>query len=660
MAKKIIIDVETKGLKETTNQVDDLNQSTEELKDNANATGAALTKAGTDGQKGLAGISKGFKGIGGAIKAAGIGIVIGLFVLLKEVLEKQQPVLDLVDTTMTAIGLAIKAVGSALSEAFKTASEATGGFDAMKTVIMSLLKIAIAPLQASFYGIKAAVLGAQLAWEKSFLGDGDPKTIKSLQDGLDTVQTDLAELGKSVIDNAVLIKDNIGEAISEVGSLATSVVSELEKVDSAAILSEAKRTTALKNNALIREAINKGLLEQFDRSAEQQRQIRDDETKTFDERIAANDKLGAILEEQQVLMLANADAVEAAAQAEFNANQTTENKVKLIEAQNEKLAILATVEGFRSEQMINQIALQKEKNEAEQKSIRLIDKKTEKQRLASKESIKIAEDTLRTQSEREIQAIKDDAAAKLELLIGNSAIEDKAREAIRLERDAKIKEVEDIERQRNTQNQLDSAATAVGIAQDLSSVLSTITNRRLDDKQAKLDKQAQDEINKNGQVSDATLKQQDALLKEKNKIAKKQFQIDKAFQVAQIGLSTAAAIVSALATPVGGPFLAVAAAATGAASLAAALATKFSPSAGGGSSPSIPTPTLPSTSSASPGGSTSPNDSASFNPQELFAVAAEEVGSGGPGSNQRVFVVESDITDTQSRVSTIESTASIG
>ena len=660
MAKKIIIDVETKGLKETTNQVDDLNQSTEELKDNANATGAALTKAGTDGQKGLAGISKGFKGIGGAIKAAGIGIVIGLFVLLKEVLEKQQPVLDLVDTTMTAIGLAIKAVGSALSEAFKTASEATGGFDAMKTVIMSLLKIAIAPLQASFYGIKAAVLGAQLAWEKSFLGDGDPKTIKSLQDGLDTVQTDLAELGKSVIDNAVLIKDNIGEAISEVGSLATSVVSELEKVDSAAILSEAKRTTALKNNALIREAINKGLLEQFDRSAEQQRQIRDDETKTFDERIAANDKLGAILEEQQVLMLANADTVEAAAQAEFNANQTTENKVKLIEAQNEKLAILATVEGFRSEQMINQIALQKEKNEAEQKSIRLIDKKTEKQRLASKESIKIAEDTLRTQSEREIQAIKDDAAAKLELLIGNSAIEDKAREAIRLERDAKIKEVEDIERQRNTQNQLDSAATAVGIAQDLSSVLSTITNRRLDDKQAKLDKQAQDEINKNGQVSDATLKQQDALLKEKNKIAKKQFQIDKAFQVAQIGLSTAAAIVSALATPVGGPFLAVAAAATGAASLAAALATKFSPSAGGGSSPSIPTPTLPSTSSASPGGSTSPNDSASFNPQELFAVAAEEVGSGGPGSNQRVFVVESDITDTQSRVSTIESTASIG
>jgi|GEM_PF-4600008 len=660
MAKKIIIDVETKGLKETTNQVDDLNQSTEELKDNANATGAALTKAGTDGQKGLAGISKGFKGIGGAIKAAGIGIVIGLFVLLKEVLEKQQPVLDLVDTTMTAIGLAIKAVGSALSEAFKTASEATGGFDAMKTVIMSLLKIAIAPLQASFYGIKAAVLGAQLAWEKSFLGDGDPKTIKSLQDGLDTVQTDLAELGKSVIDNAVLIKDNIGEAISEVGSLATSVVSELEKVDSAAILSEAKRTTALKNNALIREAINKGLLEQFDRGAEQQRQIRDDETKTFDERIAANDKLGAILEEQQVLMLANADAVEAAAQAEFNANQTTENKVKLIEAQNEKLAILATVEGFRSEQMINQIALQKEKNEAEQKSIRLIDKKTEKQRLASKESIKIAEDTLRTQSEREIQAIKDDAAAKLELLIGNSAIEDKAREAIRLERDAKIKEVEDIERQRNTQNQLDSAATAVGIAQDLSSVLSTITNRRLDDKQAKLDKQAQDEINKNGQVSDATLKQQDALLKEKNKIAKKQFQIDKAFQVAQIGLSTAAAIVSALATPVGGPFLAVAAAATGAASLAAALATKFSPSAGGGSSPSIPTPTLPSTSSASPGGSTSPNDSASFKPRELFAVAAEEVGSGGPGSNQRVFVVESDITDTQSRVSTIESTASIG
>ena len=57
------------------------------------------------------------------------------------------------------------------------------------------------------------------------------------------------------------------------------------------------------------------MIEQYDRQSELQRQIRDDETKTIDERIKANQRLGELLAEQEKLMLANADAQVKAAQA---------------------------------------------------------------------------------------------------------------------------------------------------------------------------------------------------------------------------------------------------------------------------------------------------------------------------------------------------------
>lgn len=40
-------------------------------------------------------------------------------------------------------------------------------------------------------------------------------------------------------------------------------------------------------------------MQQYDRQAEQQRQIRDDESATMEERISANKKLGEILQEQE-------------------------------------------------------------------------------------------------------------------------------------------------------------------------------------------------------------------------------------------------------------------------------------------------------------------------------------------------------------------------
>jgi hypothetical protein len=71
-----------------------------------------------------------------------------------------------------------------------------------------------------------------------------------------------------------------------------------------------------------------------------QRQIRDDETKTFAERIAANQKLGEILDEQETKMLALADTRVASAALELSANkENVELQVAYQQALNDRAGV---------------------------------------------------------------------------------------------------------------------------------------------------------------------------------------------------------------------------------------------------------------------------------------------------------------------------------
>ena len=129
---------------------------------------------------------------------------------------------------------------------------------------------------------------------------------------------------------------------------------------------EAKSITDLNNARQLSIAQNNIIKEQKDREAEQLRQVRDEERNTIDERIIANNELGEVLEEQARLMLANNDIAIAAAQAQVNINDTIENQVALLEAQGEREAILAQIEGFRSVQKANDLALDRERLELQQ------------------------------------------------------------------------------------------------------------------------------------------------------------------------------------------------------------------------------------------------------------------------------------------------------
>ena len=362
------------GLQDVGTSANEATQATEKL-------AKGLTDAGKSGKDGLKDVSKGFKGVGLAIKAAGIGLVIAAFAALKEILEKQQGVLNMVDSAFTAIGLAITTVS-------KTLKESSGDFDALGKVMKGILTLAITPLKVSFYAIKAAILSLQLGWESSFMGGNDAKKIAELKTSIKEVGDELIEIKNNAIDAAQSIGKNISEAVSEVVAGAELMSDAITSLNLKQIKAEADRIVALKNAAQIAEALNKGRFEAFDREAELLRQVRDDTRLTIKERQEANDKLGVVLDKQEKVQLRLAQISIDAARGQLAANATTENRVLLIQAQNEVEAIQADIAGRRSEQIINEIGLQDELTTKKDEAL-VLDVEREMNRIALEQELKL-------------------------------------------------------------------------------------------------------------------------------------------------------------------------------------------------------------------------------------------------------------------------------
>jgi len=327
-----------------------------------------ITEANKKTAQATSKLAKGFKGVGLAMKAAGIGLAMKLVNALTEAMMKNQKIADTVETVFTAIGLVFKEVSDALFSVFNKVSEATGGFDAMQKVITNLLKIAFTPLKLAFLGIKGAIQGAQLIWEQSWFGDGDEKKIAELKKGLKETGSEIKQVGLDTIEAAKNVATNLGEAVGEIATLYVESIDAvgkvMEEIDVKQTLADAERLTKLKKNYELVALQQQRLIESYDEEAEKQRQIRDDVSKSIDERIEANTKLGEVLEKQL-------EAEKKVAQSAINnlqqqialEGESNDLKNQLYQAETELLAISAKVTGFKSEQLTNENALLQEQNQ---------------------------------------------------------------------------------------------------------------------------------------------------------------------------------------------------------------------------------------------------------------------------------------------------------
>ena len=358
--EKIIVELEAKTDK-ALKGIDSVAKSVEDL----NKEVVSSNKATEKSLKGVQGASKsaakGIKAVGTTLKAIGIGLVISALSSLKDLFSQNQKAVDLFNTVFETAAIVVGEVVNAFTNIYDVLTQSTDQFDVLGKVMSSILTSVLAPFKMAFYGIQLGMQAAQLAWEESFFGDGDPKEIKRLNAAILETKDNMKEVADEAVGAAVTIYNNFGEAVSEVGKVGSTVIEELGKVSVTAAYDTAKANVDLQKSAELAAARQGLIFETFDRQAEKLRQIRDDETKSIAERKKANDELLVKIADAEKGMLAQAQMQLRVANADLKRDKNNvESQVAQIEAVKELAAVRAQIEGIRSEQMSNENALNKE------------------------------------------------------------------------------------------------------------------------------------------------------------------------------------------------------------------------------------------------------------------------------------------------------------
>jgi hypothetical protein len=337
ITKTIEIDLNSQ---DASKKVDVLIEKFDTLGDDATKSLKKIEKGVDNTEKSTKSLANGFKGIGVAMKAMGVGLILEAFNILKDLFMSNQVIADKFGTAFKTLSIMfndffnyIMKNGSGIVDFFKNIFE--NPVESLKNFGKLIKENIIERFNSALEvaGFMASAL------KKLFEGDfkGAVASVK--------------EAGKEMVDVFTGVEDTTGK----VGKLVDKVVDYTKATWNAA--------EALQNqeNAAKRAvAIQAGLVEQYDRQAEKLRQLRDDDTKSIDERIKANEELGKVLGKQEKAMLAQAALQVQAAQNQYNLNRNIENEVALIEARNNVKGVEAQIEGLRSEQLSNRIALEKE------------------------------------------------------------------------------------------------------------------------------------------------------------------------------------------------------------------------------------------------------------------------------------------------------------
>jgi hypothetical protein len=356
--EKITIDLIAKTDK-AVKQVEELKKQVEQLGKSVEKNNETTEKS-LKGIKGVAqNVKNGVAGVTNGIKSLGKGL--GVFALLvaglnelKKVFGQNQAVLDIYNVAFESVSIAFNDFVNFI----------VGNFQNVKDFFNALFTDPLVTMKEFVNVFKQGVIDRfeQFKETLGFIGQGLGQLFKG---EFTNAMESFKQAGKESID----IITGQDQSFEQVKNTVVSYTKE--------VVNTAKANVELQKTAERARVLNQGLIEDYDRQAEKQRQLRDNEFNTIEERIAANDKLKAVLEEQAKTMQENADTVLAAAQAQYNKNQSEENFIALQEAKNEKLAIEAQITGFMSEQDSNRNALLREKLELEQSDI---DATTERQK----------------------------------------------------------------------------------------------------------------------------------------------------------------------------------------------------------------------------------------------------------------------------------------
>ena len=305
----------------------------------------SLAKESNKASTGVAGIGTAFAYVGRAIKAAGIGLVVALLAKLMQVFSQNQKVLDVFNTAMTAMSIAFNDLFSYLDDNYEVITGYLKGLftdplGEMAKLGLGIEKFFIDKMKGAAMVLKGvATIMANIANPKKML------------EGMAQIAAGTVIAGKEIAD----IYADIEGAVSDYVTSVTDQAKGLTEVQKLARL--AQITFAQLNSESLR-------------AAELQRQIRDDVSKTFAERIAANEKLSEILKEQAVAQEAELQIqLDAATQALAINKDNIDLQIAAGEAEVAMAELRETISGQESEQLTNKIALEEELRQGREQSL---------------------------------------------------------------------------------------------------------------------------------------------------------------------------------------------------------------------------------------------------------------------------------------------------
>ena len=345
--EKIIVELEAKtdkalkGIDNVAKSVQDLNK--EVVSSNQDTAKSLKNVETSSGQ-----VAKGIRGIGNALKAAGIGLAIAAFATLKDIFMQNQKAADFFNTSFEVVSIAFNDfVGFIIDNGAKVTDFFKAIFDDPLESVKELGASIKANIVERFESFLDTLGFLASAVKKVFSGDfaGALEDVKSA--------------GKESLDVLTGVNDTFDKSVDIVNSSAEAISNYASETVKAA-----KGNVELAKSAELAAVLNQGLVEKYDRQAEQLRQIRDDESKSIEDRIKANEELALVLDEQEKAMKENAAIAVASAEAELSKNKDNIELQKAYqEALNEQAAIEAQITGFRSEQQTNANSLLREQKE---------------------------------------------------------------------------------------------------------------------------------------------------------------------------------------------------------------------------------------------------------------------------------------------------------
>jgi len=386
MAEKVTIEVEA-DVKEALQKLGDIEKGVKDV-------GATAKKQ----QSAVKGLATGFKGVGLAMKAAGIGIVLALVSRLSDALMRNQETADAVSTAFNMIGIVFNKIISTFKTIFDRVTATSENFDALGRLIKNFMTLALTPLKLTFNSVALVIKEVQLAWEKSWLGKGDVTRIKELTNQINGYKQEIKEAAEEAIAAGKGIIVDFKEGIGEISKMGRVTVQEFNNtfkgVTIKTIKEQAEAVTQATSNLSLLAAAHQRIIVQFETQAEQQRAIRDDITKSIDDRLAANKELLRISQEQ-------ADAE--------------------VEAINEQIGALRTqmkIEVDNKELKAQIFALQTQAIEAEKRKTALAKESVEQENALTQERIdnqNQLDQVMKDSVQLQIETINQEAKARKQL-----------------------------------------------------------------------------------------------------------------------------------------------------------------------------------------------------------------------------------------------------